>query len=120
MNSIPSGDMGLNVIFQLEDQGRSADISISCMVNNGLSINYMHTNNSVKWYSPSNSWIKNGDIIAHSEFYIIDVVQWDASGYMQYNQDQYSFQLNDIALDGNEVFLTYGNGQFDVKSANLW
>ena len=105
----------------MKDKGRSSDITLASIVNDGNNVALLNTNNNIQWYSPSNAWIETGMIDVHSDVYIIDsVLQWDASGVAEYSSDQYFFYALDYSDDGDERFLTYGYGTYDVNSLTSW
>ena len=120
INAVKKGDLVANVAFQTEDGGRSTDMTLSTIVNDGNNVAIFNTNNNLQWYSPSNAWIETGIIDVHSDFYIIDSVQWNASVLVEYSPDQYLFYANDYSSNGDEKFLIYGYGRFDVQSATSW
>ena len=95
-------------------------MTLSTIVNDGNNVALFNTNNNLQWYSPSNAWIETGIIDVHSDFYIIDSVQWNASILVEYSPDQYLFYANDYSSNGDEKFLIYGYGRFDVQSATSW
>ena len=120
INAVKQGDLVGNVAFHTEDGGRSTDMALSSIVNNGNNVTIFNTNNTLQWYSPSNAWIETGMIDVHSDFYTIDSVQWNATGLVEYSSDQYLFYANDSSSNGDEKFLIYGYGRFDVESATSW
>ena len=81
---------------------------------------YESTNSSIHWQSPSNAWIESGAIAAQSDFYIIDTINWNASGLLVYEHDKYAFKVDDYSSDGDQLFLAQGRGRYDSESVVSW
>ena len=120
INAVKQGDLAAYLAFDLESQGHNANITLSTIVNNGNDVAQLNTNNVIHWHSPSDAWIETGMIVTHSDVYLIDIVQWNASGLVEYASDQYVFYANDYSDNGDERFLTYGYGTYDFISLTSW
>ena len=72
----------------------------------------LSTNNTVTWASPIADWLTQGDINITSTTQVADILDWDAAGLFHFNSGNYSIVIANDYLDGTQVFLTEGHGQY--------
>ena len=100
--------------------GKSANITLSTLVNDGMEVKQLSTNSSIHWHSPSNIWIQTGAIAAESDFYLINTINWNVTGLLVYEHDHYAFKADDYSTKGDELFLAKGHGRYESNSAVSW
>ena len=91
------------------------------LVNDGSEKEQIYTNNEISWSagssmnstSNSNTWLESGNINAASVFRLINTIDWNADGLLQYGGDLYNFYARDLSQDSSEVlFSTGGDGKY--------
>ena len=73
---------------------------------------YVAGTQSLQWDTQS-SWLNNGQIAAKSTFFLSDVVNWNATGFLGYGNHSYSLLVteNDYNLINNEL-IVLGKGKY--------
>lgn len=120
LNEVKQGDATAYLSFESKYQGSSVDVILSSVVNNGIEVEQLSTNSSLHWHSPSHAWIETGIIEAQSDFFIIDTINWNATGLLFYEHDKYTFKVDDYSSNGDQLLLAEGNGRYDAKGVVSW
>lgn len=100
--------------------GDTAVFDLRFLVNDGSENEQIYTNNEISWStgsimntSSSNSWLDSGNINVASVFRLINTIDWNADGLLQYGGDLYNFYARDLSQDSSEVlFSTGGDGKY--------
>jgi len=92
--------------------GEAAYFTFFTLVNDGNEMEQVYTNNNVSWYSPQENWLSAGSLTATTVFRLVDSVNWDALGLLQYGDNQYMFHAMDYYSDGSMVFLAHAMGGY--------
>ena len=102
----------------VSSSGDAAKMSFYALVNDGYETQQVLTNNTATWFSPSLSWLESGSIAATSVFQLVNTIDWDAEGSLDYGDNRYTMQANDSSIDGDSLFSIYGAGGYGGSWTN--
>ena len=112
------GDVVGYVSSMVSSTGDAAKMSFYALVNDGYETQQVLTNNTATWFSPSLSWLESGSIVATSVFQLVNTIDWDAEGSLDYGDNRYTMQANDSSIDGDSLFSIYGAGGYGGSWTN--
>ena len=111
LNGVKEGDAVGYLSADTSINGDAAVIYLYALAKNGNEKEQVYTNNTVSWSSDS-SWLDAGDIEVSSAFRLIDIVNWNAMGQLEYGEQQYYIQSSDYGASGNQVYFVEATGGY--------
>jgi hypothetical protein len=107
-----SGDAQAYVKSDIVDDGTQAALSFSLLAHDGDSVEQLYTLNQVFW-ATQDLWTSSGLINASSNLRLVDTIDWNAKGDLDYSNHSYSFLAQDLSQDESSVvFRALGNGTY--------
>ena len=104
----------------MSSTGDVAELTLYTLVNDGYETQQVLTNSTATWFSPSLSWLESGSIAATSVFQLVNTIDWDAQGSLDYADNRYTMQATDSAIDGDSLFSIYGAGGYGGSWTSWW
>lgn len=106
------GDAVGRISSAVATTGEAAFFSLFTQVNDGNEVEQVFTSNNVSWYSSADNWLSAGSLTATTAFRLIDSVNWDALGLLQYGDNEYMFHAMNYYADGSMMFLGHAMGGY--------
>jgi len=98
----------------VSSSGDAGHLTLSALAFDGSEVPILElsTNNTVDWSSPSSDWLSSGNFTVKSSTMVEQTIDWDAYGTFEFNEGNYSVYVSDNELNGDDVFLAFGQGQY--------
>ena len=93
--------------------GDSALFTVYAQALDSNTTEQVYTYNNITWNSPSDYWIGSGAIAANSIFRLIDSIDWNAHGNLDYGGNKYEAAVSDYNMMEVQQLRAYAKGDYN-------